>query len=346
MEEEVFFFGINISSWPKLFILLFGAVGIFATFLFHGFAHEKLCSPDYYGFSEPLFLTFCQLFGYASLSFPTLFKIIFGKMKLSTSFKHYVFTSLSLIASMLLANVAALRLSYPTEVLFKSSKLIPVMIGNIIFLKKKPKNTEVISVVFIVSGLIGISLADVRGQNRYDNLGIVAVLTSLAFDAIASNLEDKMMSFYNASQSELISIIYSLGALIIGTFAIITGQMFSGIRRCIERPSAILQLLLFSMLGAVGIQFVYLIMKVFGSLTTVMITSLRKALTVCLSFLLFKNKQFTRWHLFSVLLLAAGMQCNIINKVTKGKKVEDPPEIHDEFKNSPLMPVEFEEVGK
>ena len=276
-----------------------------------------------YAFRESIFLTFVQFVGYAGLSFPTLLSIITGKTKLMAPFYNYVITSLTLAFSMGLTNFASLRLSYATSVLFKSSKLIPVMIGNIIFLKKKPKITEAASVVLMVIGLIGISLGDFRGKNKFDLPGIITVSLSLVFGAVASNMEDKVMSVYGASQGEVISMLYSLGALIMGVMSLFTGQMLQGCERMVEQPSSIIYVIFFSCLGAVGIQFVYLNMKVFGSLLTVMVTSLRKAFTVILSFLIFKDKKFTSLHAIAIFLIATGIAINIHDKATSKKKVSE-----------------------
>ncbi|OHS92782.1 Slc35b3 protein [Tritrichomonas foetus] len=276
-----------------------------------------------YNFRESIFLTFVQFVGYAALSFPTLLKIISGRIQLRAPLHSYIITSLALAASMGLTNFATLRLSYATSVLFKSSKLIPVMIGNIIFLKKKPKVSEAVSVVLMVLGLIGISLGDFRGKNKFDMPGIITITLSLISGAVASNMEDKVMSHYGASQDELISMLYSIGALFMGVLSIFTGQMTKGIDRMIAEPSSIMYVLFFSCLGSIGIQFVYLNMKVFGSLLTVMVTSLRKAFTVILSFLIFKDKKFTSFHAVAIVLIATGMAINVHEKATSKKKVPE-----------------------
>lgn len=314
-------FGISLEKCPSWFVLAIGSSGIFATFLLHGIAHEKLIS--HYDFNESLFMTFCQFLCYSLLNILTFIRILIGKRQLRAPFRHYVLTCMALSLSMTLGNVAALRLSYPTEVLFKSSKLIPVMIGNIVFLNKKPKPYQVASVCLIVVGLIGISLGDFRGKNKFDVIGVIAVLVSLSFDSAASNLEDKSLSFFKASQSELISVLYGCGAIGVCVLAILSGQMQSGIRRVLNAPSCLLYIFEFAFLGAVGIQFVYLIMKRFGSLTTVMITSLRKAMTVCLSFVVYKDKQFTSWHFVSILIIAAGMSLNIKGKTSKHSESDE-----------------------
>jgi adenosine 3'-phospho 5'-phosphosulfate transporter B3 len=222
--------------------------------------------------------------------------------------------------SMSLTNYAAVKLSYATGVLFKSSKLIPVMIGNIIFLKRKPKLRQALSVLLVVLGLIGITLGDFRGKNRFSVSGVLAVSTALVCGAAASNLEDKVMSHYGASQDELISMVYSLGAIVMMALSLITGQFFTGMHKLIESPTSFFFVFCFSVLGALGIQFVYLTMKVFGSLITVMVTSVRKALTVALSFLIFKA--FTVIHAVSIVAIGVGLVVNVYEKTGRMKSDE------------------------
>lgn len=316
--DDAHLFCLSVDNWPKWLILLIGSVGIFGSFLLHGIAHESLIKN--FKLTETFFLTFIQFVGYSFFSLPTFFKIVFVKtVKLNAPLYVYLLTSCALACSMGLTNFATARLSYATGVLFKSSKLIPVMIGNIIFLKKKPKLAEAISVVLIVIGLVGVSLGDFKGKNKFDIPGLLAISMSLIAGAVASNLEDKVMSVYGASQNELISMLYAVGALLMLFLSLISGQFHDGNEKIVQNPQAIIYLLLFGFLGAGGIQFVYLTMKVFGSLITVMITSVRKALTVVLSFVIFKDKKFTRFHCISIILIVLGMSLSIYEK-TKSKK--------------------------
>lgn len=319
-NNDAHLFCISVSTWPKWLVMLIGSAGIFGSFLLHGIAHEDLIKN--FKLTETFFLTFFQFIGYSAFSLPTFFKIIFHKYTLRAPLHVYLITSIALGCSMSLTNFATSRLSYATSVLFKSSKLIPVMIGNIIFLKKKPKLTEAFAVVLIVLGLIGVSLGDFRGKNKFDIPGIIAISLSLVAGAVASNMEDKVMSIYGATQNELISMLYTVGAILMLFLGLATGQFATGIEKVSSNPSSILFLFLFGFLGAAGIQFVYLIMKVFGSLTTVMITSVRKALTVVLSFLIFKDKQFTILHGISIMLITFGMSLSMYEKFTSKKNVK------------------------
>jgi adenosine 3'-phospho 5'-phosphosulfate transporter B3 len=132
--------------------------------------------------------------------------------------------------------------------------------------------------------------------------------------------------------------IYSMGAVSMGIAALATGQLASGIARVVAEPRSLVYLFLFAVLGALGIQFVYLVMKVFGSLVTVMTTSLRKAITVMLSFVVFKDKKFTTWHAWAILLLSTGTGLNIYEKTAKkNDAAHDDEEMLDS-----LNPVEIE----
>lgn len=222
-----------------------------------------------------------------------------------------------------LSNFSLERLNFPTQVLFRSSKLIPVMIGNYVFLKRKYSLKEVLAVLLIVVGLIGISMSDTLAKNKFDFVGLVAVVLSLVFDAFASNLEEKAFSGYGAPKNEVIAMIYLLGSLEIGFVALCTSQIKNGYQHCQEEPMLMFFIILFSYLGAVGIQFVYTLIQTFGSLIAVMVTSLRKAFTVCLSFILYPDKVFTIFHLLSIVLIAMGIGLNVYSKHLKEAKSEE-----------------------
>jgi adenosine 3'-phospho 5'-phosphosulfate transporter B3 len=342
MDQSAHLFGVPVSAWPKWLILLIGAGGIFLCFLLDGITHEHLIKD--FAIRGTFFLTFFQFLGYSALSLPTAIRVITGKLTLRAPFLSYLATGLALSLSMSLTNFASVRLSYATGVLFKSSKLIPVMIGNVLFLKKKPKISEAISVVLIVVGLIGISLGDFRGNNKFDVAGILAVSLALICGAVASNLEDKVMSHHGASQDEVIAMIYTIGACLMIVLAFATGEMSDGLKLVAARPTAIPVIFAFSAFGAVGIQFVYLTMKVFGSLITVMITSVRKALTVCLSFVIFRDKVFTLLHGIAILAITVGMSVNISDKVgtKKAERCEEEVELLGNLRSGEPMQAERE----
>jgi adenosine 3'-phospho 5'-phosphosulfate transporter B3 len=309
-DRDIRLFGLSIGHWPRWTILVTGASGIFVSFLVQGTSQEGLYTHS--DFNETVFFTFVQFFGYFLLTSPFFFKVVTRRAHLHASFKYYAFTSFCLVCSMGLSNLSVERLSYPTAVLFKSSKLIPVMAGGFIFLKKRYSFLEVISIGLIVCGLIGISYSDKISKNRFDLIGV-----SLCFDAIASNLQEKALDTYGASQTEVISMMDFIGSGCLLVAAFLAGQLASGLKRAWSNPIVAWYLASFTFLGAIGVQFVYMLMKTFGSL----VTSTRKAFTVCVSFLLFRTKKFTLYHLMSICAIAAGLTLNYIGKQKKKKEL-------------------------
>lgn len=342
METEASLFGFDLSSLPKWTILMIGVAGVFAFFLLQGTAHEQIFGK--YKCRESLFLTFIQFLCYSSLSAKTFIQLITGKTKLHAPFWFYFVTAFALVGSMALSNYSLERISYPTQVLFRSSKLIPVMLGSFFFLKKKYSCLEIFSVFLIVAGLIGISMSDKKVHNKFDTAGLIAVIASLFCDAFASNLEERAFSNYQAPQSEVIAIIYLIGSFFIGALSLPTGQFTKGIKQCKEQPGLVVQIIIFSYLGAVGIQFVYLLIKTFGSVVSVMVTSLRKAFTVCLSFLLFADKKFTGYHFMSIVSILVGISLNSYGK-SKSKAKNKRAEIQTEKYKSPLETPEENDIG-
>jgi adenosine 3'-phospho 5'-phosphosulfate transporter B3 len=316
-DRRILLFSLNVTTWPRWILLAIGTFGIFTSFLLQGATQEALYKRA--GFGESIFLTFVQFTGYSLPDSPYLIRLARGRTTKHASLLYYAFTSFCLVCSMGFSNLSIERLSYPTSVLFKSSKLIPVMIGGLIFLKKRYTLAEVLAVLLIVTGLIGISLSDKISKNQFDGLGVIFCCISLAFDAIASNLQDKAMSQYGASQAELLSMVYFIGAGYLLLAAVFSGQLAVGVKMCIDKSVVAFYVASFIVLGSVGAQFVYLLMKTFGSLITVMVTSTRKAFTVCLSFLVFRDKKFTLWHGLSICCIAGGLTMNTMIKNKKAK---------------------------
>ena len=78
--------------------------------------------------------------------------------------------------------------------------------------------------------------------------------------------------------------------------------------------------LVYSLCGYLGMQFVLSMVRAFGAFATVTVTSLRKALTIALSFALFA-KPFTVEYVYSGAVVAAGIYLNLAAKRVKAESV-------------------------
>lgn len=320
MEKRLSIFGISLDKLPQWVVLVIGVCGVFLSFVTQGTAQEYLWQKT--SFRQAIFLTLVQFMGYFLLSSRFFWRWLAGKERSHAPLWYYAITSTALVASMMFSNLSVTRLSYPTAVLFKSSKLIPVMIGGRLFLGKHYSFLEVLSVLLMVLGLFGISMSDKISKNTFDLVGVFISLLSLAFDAVSSNLQEKALWEYKATQSEVISMQYFIGILILLTATICTGEFQDGFAIASTNWDVTAALLAFAFLGGIGVQFVYLLINAFGSLVAVMVTSTRKATTVTLSFILFPNKRFTIYHFLSICAVASGISLNYYAKNLKKKQME------------------------
>ena len=336
IQNKVFLFGIEITYWPKWLILIVSIIGIMISFLLQGMAQETLYVK--YKYKDTIFFTLIQFLGYFIFSSRFFFDLLMSKTQLKGNFRMYLLGSIFLCCSMLFSNLSVEKLSYPTAVLFKSSKLIPVMIGGYFFLNKRYSIFEIISILSIVIGLVGISLSDKYSKNQFNLFGVFLSTFSLICDAVASSIQEKALDMYGASQSEVITMLYFIGSIIIGIISLFSGQLIRGIKQCIIHPPMMIYLGLFAFLGAIGVQFVYTLIKLFGSIIAVMVTSVRKSLTVCISYILFPNKKFTLYHLFSMFFIIFGIIMNTFIKKNKNEKKNIDTLVLNEEKNKIEIP--------
>jgi adenosine 3'-phospho 5'-phosphosulfate transporter B3 len=87
--------------------------------------------------------------------------------------QHAIIGCLS-FATMFLSNQSLLTLNYPTQTLFKSAKLIPVMIGALVINKKKFHILEYAGAACLLAGLVAFTLTDINVTPKSVQTGVRA----------------------------------------------------------------------------------------------------------------------------------------------------------------------------
>jgi adenosine 3'-phospho 5'-phosphosulfate transporter B3 len=345
MRPEAHLFGLSATSWPRSLQFSVAGIGIFLAFFFPGVAHVQL--HEDFNFNEPITFAFLQFLAVAITCMPSYFRICFSRRPLTVHLCVHLLVSAALIASIVLDNYAAFRLSHSTELLFKSPKLIPVMLGNIVFLKRRLSISEILIVCVIVTGLVGFTLGDFVGRADLDFWGVAALFVSLSLEAVAANLEERLLVDLKAPQSEVMALIFGPGA--IGTFllASVTGEMKSVISK-VQIGRCLWYLAGYAFLGAIGLHFVIFSMTLFGSLQTVLFTSVRKVHNATCMILLSDDQQFTNCHRISICVLVIGLIANTVERLGAGiewkheKGPEDPftfleEPANEQFSEEPMV---------
>jgi hypothetical protein len=205
----------------------------------------------------------------------------------------YFLIAMILTSSMVLDNYDAFRMSYSTERQFKSPKIISVMLGNIVLLKRRLNLAEIVTPWFIVIGLVGVALGGFVGRSEFDFPGTAARFLLLCLDAVAANLEEKVLWNLNTPQAEVLTLASVIGCVTTAVLALLVGEMTRAVganQRCIGC------LPVYTIMGAIGFHFLFFSLTVFGSLQTVVFTSLRKVLNMAVMIAVSPDLQFTNWH--------------------------------------------------
>ena len=322
---------------PPLLLNAFVVVGLLFSYTMQGVSQEKLNVE--FGFKEPFAATFIQFFANTFFSIPVLFSIFITKKRsLHSPVQLYFITSFTQLLTKFFLNLAATRLTYSTVVLFRSCKLIVVVLVNLVFKKQKPTFWVILSVTLLVGGLIGVSLADHKVHNQFDIIGVIAAILALFCDVYSASQEETMLKEYNSSINEVAGLVYGIGTIEIGIVALMFNS-FNSIVTAVQRdPMSIPWMVIFGLSGSSGIRVQYKALELWGILQTVIVTTMRKVLAVLFSNFLFKNKKFTAMHLISCIMLIVGFTINYWQKIKVSKaKNNDLDAPRKETDNDPLL---------
>ncbi|XP_007899086.2 adenosine 3'-phospho 5'-phosphosulfate transporter 2 [Callorhinchus milii] len=309
--EELRVLGINLSAFTKPAQFFICAAGVFVFYLIYGYLQELIFSVE--GFKPyGWYLTLVQFAFYSMFGLVELQLTLDKRRRIP--WKTYMLIAFLTMCTMGLSNTSLGYLNYPTQVIFKCCKLIPVMIGGVFIQGKRYNIVDVFAALFMTLGLIWFTLADSKVAPNFNMTGIMLISMALCADAVIGNVQEKAMKIHNGSNSEMVLYSYSIGFVYILFGLFFTSGLSSAFAFCSRH---IMQTygyaFMFSMTGYFGISFVLALIKLFGALLAVTVTTGRKAMTIGLSFLFF-SKPFSFQYIWSGLLVLIGIMLNIYSK--------------------------------
>lgn len=129
-----------------------------------------------------------------------------------------------------LSNFSLEHLNYPMQIIFKSCKLIPVLIGSILIQKKKHNVMDFLAAFCMCIGLIFFTLADSKVSPKFSSYGVLIISCALVFDAVIGNVQELAMKKHKAPNSEVVFYSYGIGFLYLFIYMLISGDFFSGFK--------------------------------------------------------------------------------------------------------------------
>ncbi|XP_054161762.1 solute carrier family 35 member B1-like [Oppia nitens] len=290
--------------------LIIYALGIFVTYFYFGILQEKITRSKY-GDKKEIFkctvsLVFIQCV--VNAIFAKIMLMTFMKQgKDSTSKWYYFLSSSSYLVAMVSSNMALQHVNYPTQVVGKSCKPIPVMILGVLIGRKR---YPLLKYLFVLMIVIGVGLFIYKDQTKVTGsvsatalgIGEILLILSLSMDGVTGAFQDRMKSEYKTQSGHMMLQMNLWSTLLLAIILIITGEIWLFIEFVGRYPFVINNIISFSVLSAIGQMFIFLTVANFGPLSCSIITTTRKFFTVLGSVLLFGNSLSNRQWLGTTLV--------------------------------------------
>jgi len=261
---------------------------------------------------------------------------IFGGSGYKLPLKEIFHSGSSQMLAMAASNEALRYVSYPTQVLGKSCKMVPVMLGGLFLGGRKFSRFQYLSVAFVTFGVFLFNYgkasssgkASVKENSTY---GLSLIFLSLVFDAITGGLQDKVKTSTKvlnpshrktAKPSAHESMLYTnlSGAIVALVFAVFTGQVTSGFAFCAKYPKVLKAIVSYSLASAVGQNFIYHTITSFDVLVLTTVTTTRKIFSTVYSVFRNPNQTLTslQWTGCFIVFTFLGMET--AEKVHKSRR--------------------------
>ncbi|XP_065362393.1 adenosine 3'-phospho 5'-phosphosulfate transporter 2 [Calliphora vicina] len=310
----------ELTHYNKTTQFLLSCAGVFVLYLLYGYLQELIFTEE--GFkSYGWFLTLIQ-FGYY-ICFGLVERNLEAKrsgvpaLQRNIPMNTYVILAALTLGTMGLSNSSLGYLNYPTQVIFKCCKLIPVMVGSILIQGKRYGPLDFAAAMAMCVGLAWFTLADSQISPNFNAMGVAMISGALLCDAAIGNVQEKAMRDHRAPSSEVVLFSYGLGFVYLFVIMMVTGNFFNGFAFCLEHPRESFGYgFFFSLSGYLGIHFVLALVKSSGAPVAATVTTARKAVTIAISFVFF-SKPFTIQYLWSGLVVVFGIYLNVYSKKHK-----------------------------
>jgi len=185
------------------------------------------------------------------------------------------------------------HIPFPLQVVCKSCKTIPVMIGETLFAGKTHSLEKKIQVVIMTAGVVTFTLCGKKskGDSKLSEeviMGIGFVILALICDGIYGPYQNKLSKQYAPSSFNLMFNLNAGETLIAIAISVLDGSLFHAIPFILRHFATMGPLLFqFSLCVCIGNIFLFQLQSDFGALSVTITTTVRKMVSVIVSVFLF-----------------------------------------------------------
>ncbi|XP_048441067.1 UDP-galactose/UDP-glucose transporter 3-like [Pyrus x bretschneideri] len=320
------------SGLRRVLVFGFCVVGIWSAYIYQGVLQETLSTkrfgPDGNRFEHLAFLNLAQNVVCLIWSYIMLKLCSSGNAGGAPMWTYWSAGITNTIGPAM--GIEALKyISYPAQVLAKSSKMIPVMLMGTLVYGKRYSFPEYVCTLLVAGGVSVFALLKTSSKTisklAHPNapLGYGLCFLNLAFDGFTNATQDSIKARYPKTSAWEIMLGMNLWGTIynmIYMFGWPRGSGFEAVQFCKQHPEAAWDIFLYCLCGAAGQNFIFLTISRFGSLANTTITTTRKFVSIVVSSLLSGNPLSTKqWG--SVVMVFSGLSYHIYHKWRKSQRV-------------------------
>lgn len=213
-----------------------------------------------------------------------------------THYGYYACSAVTYLLAMVSSNMALRWVPYPTQVIGKSAKPIPVMILGVLIGHKRYTLQRYCFVLTIVIGVVLFMMKEGKinpnsaaAAEQSFGIGEVLLIMSLSMDGLLGAIQERMRAAHSPTGQQMMVAMNGWSTLFLSVAAILTGEVFDFIAFANRYPYVLLHLAALSVTGALGQLFIFIMVSSYGPLACSVVTTTRKFFTVLFSVLFFGN---------------------------------------------------------
>jgi len=277
--------------------LTYCGVGLQVSYLTWGLLQEKIMTKDYQDsagntqrFGDAQFLVFVN----RVLAFAVAAIVIIVKKqpRHKAPLYKYCYCSFSNIMSSWCQYEALKYVSFPTQVLAKASKIIPVMLMGKIVSKNKYEFYEYVVAVLISLGMCAFLFGKEAGAHTDSGTtvsGVLILVGYMAFDSFTSNWQGQLFKEYKVSSVQMMGGVNLFSCLLTSVSLLQQGIFFTSLIFMSQFPAFVNDCIVLSLCSAVGQLFIYHTINTFGPVVFIIIMTIRQVFAVILSCIIYKH---------------------------------------------------------
>ncbi|KAH8351102.1 hypothetical protein KR084_004251 [Drosophila pseudotakahashii] len=204
----------------------------------------------------------------------------------------YSYASFSNIMSAWFQYEALKFVNFPTQVLAKSCKIIPVMLMGKLMSKAKYESYEYVTALLISLGMIFFmsgSSDSSKASGVTTLTGIFLLSMYMVFDSFTANWQGSLFKGYGMTPLQMMCGVNLFSSVFTGASLSMQGGFMDSLAFATEHPKFVFDMVVLSVCSAVGQLFIYHTIDVFGPVVFTIIMTLRQAVAIMLSCFIYQH---------------------------------------------------------